>query len=282
MAGSLAVCSIETCQRRRADPPTAEATVPLTDDGLFRGDGAFEVIRLYDGHAVRAGRPSRPARALRGRDLPRVRPRRVRGEIEALLAELGDADGQLRLVVTRGGRRIAMIEPIPAHAETVSVATVTYWPTVVLTGVKTLSYAANMQATRIAKGQGADEALLVLPDGIVLEAPTSTIFWVSPRATCARRRSTPAYSIRSPATAWSRRSTSRRAPGRSADLRAASEVFLASTMREVQAVSADRRQRAARGARPAHPRSPGGIRRDPGQELQCIRPRKQGVRWTSS
>ena len=31
--------------------PTAEAMVPMKDDGLYRGDGAFEVIRLY------AGRP---------------------------------------------------------------------------------------------------------------------------------------------------------------------------------------------------------------------------------
>jgi branched-chain amino acid aminotransferase len=29
--------------------PTAEALVPMKDDGLYRGDGAFEVIRLYDG-----------------------------------------------------------------------------------------------------------------------------------------------------------------------------------------------------------------------------------------
>ncbi len=29
--------------------PTAEAMVPMKDDGLYRGDGAFEVIRLYDG-----------------------------------------------------------------------------------------------------------------------------------------------------------------------------------------------------------------------------------------
>jgi len=29
--------------------PTAQATVPLRDDGLYRGDGAFEVIRLYQG-----------------------------------------------------------------------------------------------------------------------------------------------------------------------------------------------------------------------------------------
>ena len=30
-------------------PRTAEATVPMKDDGLYRGDGAFEVIRLYGG-----------------------------------------------------------------------------------------------------------------------------------------------------------------------------------------------------------------------------------------
>jgi len=27
--------------------PTGVATVPMKDDGLYRGDGAFEVIRLY-------------------------------------------------------------------------------------------------------------------------------------------------------------------------------------------------------------------------------------------
>ena len=49
----------------------------------------------------------------------------------------------------------------------------------ILTGAKTLSYGANMQATRLAKAQGADEAVLVRPDGIVLEPPTSTVFWVT-------------------------------------------------------------------------------------------------------
>ena len=29
--------------------PTAEATIALPDDGLYRGDGVFEVIRLYEG-----------------------------------------------------------------------------------------------------------------------------------------------------------------------------------------------------------------------------------------
>jgi len=29
--------------------PVAEATIPVTDEGLLRGDGVFEVMRLYDG-----------------------------------------------------------------------------------------------------------------------------------------------------------------------------------------------------------------------------------------
>ena len=105
-------------ERRRAVTPTAEATVPLKDDGLYRGDGAFEVIRLYGGRpfalADHLDRLERSAAAI---ELEFDRAALER-EIEALLAEHGDGDGQLRLIVTRGGRRIAATEPLPAHAET--------------------------------------------------------------------------------------------------------------------------------------------------------------------
>jgi branched-chain amino acid aminotransferase len=218
--------------------PTAEATVPLRDDGLYRGDGAFEVIRLYQGRpfalADHLDRLQRSATAI---ELEFDRPA-LEQEIEALLAELGDADGQLRLIVTRGGRRLAMTEPIPAHAETVRVATVTYCPSVILNGVKSLSYAANMQSTRLAKAQGADEAVLVRPDGIVLEPPTSSIFWVSPQGalrtpaldngvleSITRDRLVKALQVEEGT--WP-----------VADLRAAEEAFLASTTREIQAVAA--------------------------------------------
>jgi branched-chain amino acid aminotransferase len=217
--------------------PTGEAMVPLKDDGLYRGDGAFEVIRLYDGTPFalvdHLDRLERSASAIQ---LEFDRPA-LEGEIEALLTELGDADGQLRLIVTRGGRRLAMTEPIPAHADAVSIATVTYCPTVILNGVKSLSYAANMQATRLAKAQGADEAVLVQPDGIVLEPPTSAIFWVSPQGalrtpaldngvleSITRDRLVKALEVEEGA--WP-----------VADLRAAKEAFLASTTREIQAIS---------------------------------------------
>jgi branched-chain amino acid aminotransferase len=217
--------------------PTAEAVVPLKDDGLYRGDGAFEVIRLYQGKPFALGdhidRLERSAAAI---ELEFDRTALER-EVEALLAQHGGGDGQLRLIVTRGGRRLAMTEPLPPHGETLRLATVTYQPTVILNGVKSLSYAANMQATRLAKAKGADEAVLVQPDGTVLEPPTSAIFWVSPQGTLrtpaldngvlesiTRDRLVKALEVEEGA--WP-----------VADLRAAEEAFLASTTREIQAVA---------------------------------------------
>jgi branched-chain amino acid aminotransferase len=218
--------------------PTAAAMVPMKDDGLYRGDGAFEVIRLYDGkpfalvdHLDRLGRS---AAAI---ELEFDRPA-LETEIAALLDRAGPVDGQLRLIVTRGCRRIAATEPIPNHGETLKLATVTYSPTVILNGVKSLSYAANMQASRLAKGRGADEAVLVRPDGIVLEPPTSAIFWVS----AAGELRTPALDDGVLESITRDRLIKALDVAEGSwdveDLRAASEAFLASTTREIQAVAA--------------------------------------------
>ncbi|HEU5143040.1 MAG TPA: aminotransferase class IV [Solirubrobacterales bacterium] len=218
--------------------PTTEATVPLRDDGLYRGDGAFEVIRLYEGRPFALGdHLDRLERSTAAIQLEFDRAALER-EIGALLEQAGPAEGQLRLIVTRGGRRIAATEQLPPHGETLRVATVTYSPTVILNGVKSLSYAANMQATRLAQAQGADEAVLVQPDGTVLEPPTSSIFWVSPQGSLrtpaldngvlesiTRDRLVKALEVEEGS--WP-----------VADLRAAKEAFLASTTREVQPVSA--------------------------------------------
>src|SRR5689334_2844762 len=160
--------------------PATEAMIPVKDDGVYRGDGVFEVVRLYGGRPfAMADHLDRLERSAAQIHLPVDRPA-LEGELDALLAEHGEGDAQLRIVITRGGRRIGAIEELPNLGPSVSLASVTYAPTVILTGAKTLSYGANMQATRLAKEQGADEAVLVRPDGIVLEPPTSTIFWVTP------------------------------------------------------------------------------------------------------
>src|SRR5919107_1387387 len=125
--------------------PAEEARIPVTDDGLLRGDGAFEALRL---------------------------------DVAGLLEAAGPIDAVLRIVLTRGGRRIALIEALPDQPESYRVGTVRYAPARVLDGLKTLSYGANMLAKRIAKEQGHDEALLVTPHGRVLEGPTWAFFWV--------------------------------------------------------------------------------------------------------
>src|SRR5262245_47005173 len=100
-----------------------EASIPASDDGLLRGDGVFEVIRLYAGAPFaldeHLDRLERSAAAI---ELP-VERATFETEIASLLAEYGTHEGQLRLVVTRGGRRLAFTENLPPHAETVSLAT---------------------------------------------------------------------------------------------------------------------------------------------------------------
>ena len=218
--------------------PTIEARIPASDDGLLRGDGVFEVIRLYAGRpfalAEHLDRLERSAAAL---ELP-VEREPFEEEISTLLAEFGEHEAQLRLVVTRGGRRLAFTEPLPPLGETVSLASVTYSPSVILTGVKSLSYAANMQATRLAKAKGADEAVLVRPDGIVLEAPTSTIFWVSYDGALL----TPALDVGILESITRDRIVRELHVEEGAfpleDLHGTHEAFLASTVREVQPISA--------------------------------------------
>jgi branched-chain amino acid aminotransferase len=155
----------------------ADAHIPVTDEGLLRGDGVFEVVRLYDGRPFglepHLERMARSAAAIR---LP-LDLDDVRADVRAILAEAEPADGCLRFLVTRGGRRIGLVEPMKELPDTVALATITYSPTRVLDGVKSLSYAANMLASRLAKEAGADEALLVSPHGRVLEAPTTSFVY---------------------------------------------------------------------------------------------------------
>jgi branched-chain amino acid aminotransferase len=158
--------------------PVQELRIPVTDEGLVRGDGVFEVVRLYQG--VPFALEDHYARLLRSGERSRldIDVDALRTEVEALLDRTGPLDGALRIMCTRGGRRIALIEAVPAYPETIALATVTYAPTRVLDGVKTLSYGANVLCSRIAKERGAFEALLVTPHGRVLEAPTSSFFYV--------------------------------------------------------------------------------------------------------
>jgi branched-chain amino acid aminotransferase len=209
----------------------------VTDEGLLRGDGVFEVVRLYGGRpfglAEHLARMARSAAAIR---LP-LDLDALRGDIGAILAEADPADGALRVLITRGGRRIALVEPLKELPDTIALATITYAPSRVLDGVKSLSYAANMLASRLAREAGADEALLVSPHGRVLEAPTTSFVYV-----LGGKLHTPPLSDRI-LDSITRRvlfavSDVEERVTTLDDLRALDEAFLASSIREVHPVHA--------------------------------------------
>lgn len=218
--------------------PAAEALIPATDEGLLRGDGVFEVLRLYGGRPYaleeHLGRLARSAENLR---LP-LDLEAVRADVARLLGAAGGAPdpGALRVVVTRGGRRLLLTEELPAHAPAIRLATVTYAPVRLLDGVKSLSYAANMLATRLAQEQGADEALLVTPHGRVLEAPTSSIFWVADGVVRTPPLSDHILASITRAVVIDLAGAEERS-GTTEDLLGADEAFLVSTTRELQPVA---------------------------------------------
>ena len=218
--------------------PVGEATISIMDEGLIRGDGAFEMLKLYDNRPFGlVDHLDRLDHSAEGIFLEYDRAAFER-EIDELLDANRQQDGELRLMLTRGGRRIAIIEPPHAFEHGLALSSVAYQPTIVLTGLKTLSYEANMTATRIAKRDGADEALLVDPQGHVMEAPTSTILWVDSGGGL----HTPALGAGILASI-TRDRIMRVAPVAESDeyklqdVLDASEVFLASSLREVQGVS---------------------------------------------
>ena len=233
--------------------PAEETAVPATDEGLLRGDGVFEVVRVYGGKPFSLSdhldRLERSGANLRLSGIPRVE---LEADAEQLLQSRGGEgfDGLLRIVLTRGRRRLLLTEPLPPAPERARLAFVTYAPPRILDGVKSLSYAGNMLATRLAKERGFDDALLVTPHGRVLEAPTASLFWGDEEglwtppledhilASITRDRVMGLVDVRE-------------RPLTTDELLQADEAFLASTTREVQPVAAvEERDFAEVGERP--------------------------------
>ena len=229
--------------------PADDLRIPVTDEGLLRGDGAFEVMRLYGGrpfalsdHFVRLRHTCEGLRLEADHDA-------LAGELDALLEAAGPVDALLRVVLTRGGRRIAIVEPLPQRPPVARVATITYAP--------------NRDPRRpqdaLLRGQHAR--------GPAREGAAATTRRCSsrPTAACSRGRrgrssgSTSGTLCTPPLEDHILASITRarlleecevtERPCTLDDVRAAEEAFIASTVREVMPIAVGRRDRAAVGAR---------------------------------
>ena len=163
-----------------------EPVLRADDEALLRGRAAFETVRVYAGRPFRLdAHLERLAGSASAIGLPAVN----RAEIEALAWQALDAaaspDAVLRLYWTPGETALALVSEVPDSIEELhrrgqklvtllGVRAEVPW---LLPGVKSTSYAVNMAADAEAKRRGADDAVFVDRDGIVLEGPTTNVWW---------------------------------------------------------------------------------------------------------
>lgn len=174
-------------------PPDEPVLLP-DDEALLRGRAAFETLRVYGGRPFRIrehlARMEGSAARL-GVDWP--------GGFEELagqaLEAAGAPDAVLRLYLTPGregaGRSVtlALVSALPPDLEErrargislISLLGVRAEAPWLLGGVKSTSYAVNMAAEAEARLRGADDAIFVRDDGIVLEGPVTNVWWRSDR-----------------------------------------------------------------------------------------------------
>lgn len=159
------------------------ASLALTDEGVARGDGAFETLGVWDGRPFRVdAHLARLTGSLTAIGLPAPDLDRVRAAIDRVLDGLGPRDAALRVYVTASGTIVATLTAQPQRGPVRRLVPQpapwirprgTYGPA----GAKTMSYGPNMAASRAAQRDGGDDALLMSLEGLVLEGPTFCVLW---------------------------------------------------------------------------------------------------------
>lgn len=229
----------------------AEAVLPYDDHGVTVGDGVFEAVKLEGGAPFaltrHLARLRRSAAALR---LPCPDEDRLRDAVDAVASNAVD-DGVIRITLTAGRgplgsprdesepRLIVATRPGPVRTDPTPVHLVEWTRNEhgALAGVKSTSYAENVLALDVALAAGASEALFANTAGNLCEGTGSNVFVgfgddlvTPPLSSGCLAGITRALLLEA--------GVGREADVALARLPDATEMFLASTTREVQPVTA--------------------------------------------
>ena len=172
-----------------ADTPA----VRVADHGFTVGDGVFEALKVVDGEPFALQRHlDRLLVSAEGLGLPEPDVGAVRAGIDAVLGAEHLALGRIRITVTGGpaplgsGRgehppTMAVVAAPMDPAPTETKVAVVPWPRNergALAGLKTTSYAENVVALAEAKRKGATEAIFANLAGHLCEGTGSNVFYV--------------------------------------------------------------------------------------------------------
>lgn len=231
-------------------------SVRALDHGITVGDGVFETAKVVDGKPFALNRHNdRLDRSLHGLGLPSADRARLQEGFDAVLAEPLEF-GRLRYTVTAGEGPLgsdrsdspltyivaSMPVPRPEPATKIVVVPWTRNERSAVAGLKTTSYAENVVALAAAHAEGGSEAIFANTRGELCEGTGSNIFVVvNGELLTPKLESGPLAGItRALTIEWSREAG---IPVREEILPidvldTADEVFITSSTRDVQAVSA--------------------------------------------
>jgi branched-chain amino acid aminotransferase len=167
--------------------------VSARDHGLTVGDGVFEVLKVVDGQPFALDlHLARLARSAEGLGLPDVDDSEVRRGIAAVLESERLPLGRVRITWTGGPSPlgsdrgdgppslVVVAAPMDPWPDTTAVATVP-WPRNergALAGLKTTSYGENVRALARARQRGASEAVFANLQGHLCEGTGTNVFYV--------------------------------------------------------------------------------------------------------
>ncbi|WP_205473481.1 aminotransferase class IV [Nocardioides sp. SYSU D00038] len=230
--------------------PRAPA-VRVDDHGLTVGDGVFEAVKVVDGRPFALTRHiERLAKSADGLGLPRIDGKAVRAGVEAVLEGQARPLARLRITYTGGPAPMGSSRGDSEPTLVVACDAMSPWPRTTrvatvpwrrnekgaLAGLKTTSYAENVVALAHAQRAGASEAVFANTAGNLCEGTGTNVFYVvdDELRTPTLGSGCLAGVTRALVLEWY--------GGREVDeplevVREASEVFLVSTTRDVQAVS---------------------------------------------
>jgi len=185
----MSVLAVAVGGRGVVDP--GEPVLRADDEALLRGRGAFETIRVYSGSSFRLSEHlERLAGSAARIGLPPVNVVQLAELAAQAIKAAGEPDVVLRLIWTPGNGEgdptaLALVSTLPAHHDElrergqrlISLRGIRADEPWLLPGVKSTSYAVNMAAEAEARRRGADDAVFVDADGIVLEGPTTNVWW---------------------------------------------------------------------------------------------------------
>ncbi|MEV7195645.1 aminodeoxychorismate lyase [Streptomyces sp. NPDC093510] len=170
-----------------------DARVSVLDHGLTVGDGIFETVKSVDGRPFALTRHlARLARSARGLGLPEPDLDEVRRGCAAVLDANPLPLGRLRITYTgglsplgsdrgdQGTTLVVALGEVQRRPDTTAVVTVPWTRNErgALAGLKTTSYAENVVALARAREQGATEALFANTVGQLCEGTGSNVFVV--------------------------------------------------------------------------------------------------------